>query len=188
VQRLPLSPEVHFRLNTTDLRDVAAILMSREPEHFDETLRQGEKLTREELFLANEHQGSGFVAILDDDGTSAWLYLRQCSSGMPIADAWVFNRVPAPPASAIQSYRGRPPPAAQGYAGDEALCPAPANHEWSFVWSPDGKSVAVLMDGRAVACIIAGDKRGYSRNLVQDGPWGHPWSDAVYDAAFGSPE
>jgi hypothetical protein len=152
------------------------------------THREGDNLTGEDLFLSSEHQGSGCVAILDDDGTSAWLYLRKSRSDMPFADAWVYNRVPAPPMTAIQSYRGRPPPAAQGYVSDAAICPVPGKHEWSFVWSSDGQSVAVLKDGLPVACIVAGDKRGHSRGLVQEGGWGHPWSDDVFDATFASSE
>lgn len=145
-------------------------------------------MSDEDLFLSSEHQGSGCVAILDDDDTSAWLYLRETSSGKPFADAWVYNRVTAPPITAIQSYRGGPPPAAQGYASESALCPEPAKHEWSFLWSSDGQSVAVLKDGLPVACIVAGTKGGYSRELVQEGGWGHPWSDEVFDATFAPSE
>jgi hypothetical protein len=146
---------------------------------------QREKMmTDEDLFLETQHPSSGRLAILDDDGTSAWLYLRESGSAMPSADAWVYNRVPAPPIAAIQSYRGRPPPAAQGYASESALCPEPAKHEWSFLWSSDGQSIAVCKDGVPVACIVAEKKGGYSRELIQDGPWGHPWSDEIFDATF----
>lgn len=145
-------------------------------------------MSDEDLFLSSEHQGSGCVAILDDDGTSAWLYLRKSASDMPIADAWVYNRIPAPPMSEIPSYRGGPPPAAEGYVSNAAFCPEPRKHEWSFLWSSDGQSVAVLKDGLPVACIIAGDKRGYSRGLVQEGGWGHPWSVNAFDGAFAPSE
>src|SRR3954469_25209848 len=97
----------------------------------------------ENLFLEHEHRESGLVAVLEDDGTSAWLYLSEADSRKPIDDAWVYNRIDPPPAEAIKAYRGGPPPAAQGYASEDALCEAPLSHEWSFMWSQDGKSVAV---------------------------------------------
>lgn len=136
------------------------------------------------LFVQHEHRESGRVAVLEDDGTSAWLYLSEADSRKPIGDAWVYNRIAAPPTEAIKSYRGGPPPAAQGYASETALCEDPSSHDWSFVWSPDGESVAVAMDDEPVAFIIGGEKEGYSRELVKDGPWGHPWSDKLFRSKF----
>ena len=141
-------------------------------------------MSDENLFLEHQHASSRRFAVLEDDGTSAWLYLTEPDSRKPSGDAWVYNRIAAPPAKEIPSYRGGPPPAAQGYASDAALCHAPTQHAWSFLWSSDGESVAVLMDDQPVACIVAGTKGGYSRELVKDGPWGHPWSDKVYAATF----
>ncbi len=136
------------------------------------------------LFLEHQHPSSRRFAVLEDDGTSAWLYLTEPDSRKPAGDAWVYNRIAAPPSEAIKSYRGGPPPAAQGYASDSALCIAPTTHEWSFLWSSVGESVAVLMDDEPMACIVAGTKGGYSRELVKEGPWGHPWCNKLYEATF----
>jgi hypothetical protein len=141
-------------------------------------------MSDENLFLEHKHPASRRLAVLEDDGTSAWLYMTEPDSRKPVADAWIYNRVAAPPADAIKSYRGGPPPAAQGYASEAALCEEPLSHEWSFVWSPDGESVAVVKDGQPVACIIGGQKGGYSRELVKDGPWGHPWSEMLFRSKF----
>lgn len=138
------------------------------------------------LFLDSEHPASGRRAVLDDDGTSAWLYLTEPGTRKPVADAWVYNRVAAPAVDAIQSYRGGPPPAAQGYASESALCEAAFAQEWSFIWSTDGESVAVAKDNQPVAFIVRGQKRGYSRELVKDGPWGHPWSESLFRSTFGA--
>lgn len=40
-------------------------------------------------------------------------------------------------------------------------------------------------DGQAVACIVNAQKRGYSRELVKDGPWGRVWSESNFEKAFG---
>lgn len=138
------------------------------------------------LFLEDEHGESGLLAVLEDDGTSAWLYLSDADSRKPLADAWVYNRIAAPSTEEIEKYRGGPPPAARGYAGKDALCEDPSSHEWSFVWSANGESVAVAKDGKPLAFITSGQKRGYSRALVKDGPWGHPWSEKLYRSTFGA--
>jgi len=96
-----------------------------------------------------------------------------------------YNRIASPQMETINKYRGGPPPAAQGYASESALCENPTAHEWSFVWSPDGESVAVVNDGQAIAFIVDGQKSGYSRELVKDGPWGHPWSESLFRQKFG---
>ncbi|MHC4694986.1 MAG: hypothetical protein ACYS67_19825 [Planctomycetota bacterium] len=138
----------------------------------------------ENLFINDQNPQSLRFAVIEDDGNSAWLYLTECDSPKPVADVWLYNRIPAPPMEDIQSYRGGPPPAARGYVSDSALCMTPKNHEWRFLWSTDRESVAVTRDGVPVACIVAGQKRGYSRELNKDGPWGNTWSDELYDEIF----
>lgn len=137
------------------------------------------------LFLSEMHPVSRRFAELEDDGTSAWLYLTEPNTRRVVADAWVYNRVAPPRPEEANSFRPTPPPAALGFAIARALCASPERHEWGFAWSDDGGSVAVTKDGQAVACIIAGNKRGYSRELVRDGPWGNAWSDAAFARAFG---
>jgi len=141
-------------------------------------------MSDESLFLENEHPTSRRMAVLEDSGTSLWLYLTEPNSRKPAADAWVHNRIAAPPAAAIESFRGGPPPAVQGYASDAALCGDPMAHRWSFIWSSDGESVAVAKDGEPVAFIVAGHHRGYGRELVKDGAWGQPWSDELFASTF----
>jgi len=134
----------------------------------------------EELFLGEEHPKSGRTATFEDDGTSAWLYLSERKSPQIAADAWVFNRIPAPKSADIEKYRGGPPPAAKEYAGPRALCANPADHDWQFLWSADGESVAILQDGIALAMIAKGKGPGFSRHLKKSGPWGRPWDEVRY--------
>ena len=141
-------------------------------------------MPEEELFLDSQHPTSKRFGVFEDNGISAWLYLTEPSTRKPVADAWVYNRVPAPTTKEIQSYRGGPPPAAIGYASDDALCHTPSEHEWSFIWSTDGESVAIARNGMPVACIATAQKPGYSRELIKDGPWGNPWSDELFERTF----
>ena len=135
-------------------------------------------------FLSERHPVSRRLAEFDDDGTSAWLYLSGVDGDRPEADAWVYNRVPAPEPDQLERYRGGPPPAARGYAGAEALCEQP---EVSL-----GRAVVCRRScgGRAprrpaLAFIPAGARRGHSRLLVRSGPWGEIWSEVAYIHAIG---
>ncbi len=137
------------------------------------------------LFLQSQHPESLRHAILEDDGTSAWLYLTEPDKPKPVADTWVYNRIKAPSREEVRAYQGGPPPAAEGCAGPNALCSDPHDHEWALLWSSAGDSVAVVRDGMPLACIVSGHERGFCRDLVGDGPWGNTWSYEVYRDVFG---
>jgi hypothetical protein len=78
-------------------------------------------MSDENLFLDSQHSTSRRFAVLEDNGTSAWLYLTEPDSRTPVADAWVYNRIPAPSTKKILSYRGGPAPAAIGYTSDGGI-------------------------------------------------------------------
>lgn len=137
-----------------------------------------------DLFQDEQHATSLRYAIFEDDGTSAWMYLTEPDLPKPIGDAWVYNRVAAPATADIESFRNGPPPAAEGFASKSARCASPEDYEWTFLWSADGDAVALCKDGEPVAMIVAGKQGGFSRELIKDGPWGHPWSDKVFEQTF----
>ena len=137
-----------------------------------------------DLFFDSQHAVSRRFVVFEDNGTSAWLYLTAPETRQPIADVWVYNRIPAPSTSAISSYRGGPPPAAIGFCSDAAMCETPADFEWSFVWSDDGESVAIAKEGIPVAYVLSGHKQGFSRELIKNGPWGNTWSEDHFARCF----
>ena len=139
------------------------------------------------LFLSEQHAASRRHAVLEDDGRCGWLYLTHPDSTRPVADVWVFNRVPPPPPDEIRGDAPSPPPAALGYAGTFALIGAPDAKNWSFVWSADGDAVAIAKDGEPVAFVRSGRKQGYCRNLIRSGPWGDVWSDEGFGETFAPP-
>jgi hypothetical protein len=128
--------------------------------------------------IREQHPDSQRTATFEDDGTSAWLFLSEPKGLKLVADAWVYNRVPAPTRDQVKSFRSGPPPAAEGYAGPDALCEEPTKFDWRFQWSMDGHSVAILQDGIPVAAIIDAQRPGMSRSLIQNGPWGIVWDDS----------
>ncbi|HBE70915.1 MAG TPA: hypothetical protein DDW52_22445 [Planctomycetaceae bacterium] len=139
-------------------------------------------MSDEHTYSVESRHASGNVVVFEDDGTSAWLYLLGRSDGKPISDVWVHNRVKAPNASEIKNYRDGPPPAASGFSDDSNICEAPELHDWTFVWRPDGEAVTLHRDGHPVALLLASQRRGWSRNLTRNGPWGNTWDDGTCSA------
>ena len=138
------------------------------------------------LVLESHCPISDRIAVLDDDGCCAWLYLRKPNSSEIEFDAWVHNRAIVADRQSLVIERGVPPPAPSDYTSDSATCDDPKKHSWLFEWSSDGHSVSLLRDSVAVAFIVAKQERGFSRELTKSGPWGNVWSDAIYNTVFGS--
>lgn len=138
----------------------------------------------EPLFLSEQHPLSKRHVVLEDDGQTIWLYLTLRDSVRPVTDVWVYNRVERPGAR-VTSSAPSPPPATAEFLGDTGRIEFPLAHDWSFVWSADGEAVAVVMDGKPVAFVRSQQKPGLSRQLSQDGPYGHVWSEDEYQATFG---
>lgn len=133
-----------------------------------------------------QHPVSRRWAFFEDDGTSAWLYLTLPDSPELVADCWVYNRIPAPPIADLPKYKGGPPPACAGYAGPGAQHRGARREDIELIWAPEGEAVAVTVDGELYGFLTLGTRGGFSRHLAQDGPWGHPWDDALFLQLFAS--
>jgi hypothetical protein len=136
------------------------------------------------IFLADQHPISRRWAIFEDDERSGWLYLTEIDQPGIVGDCWIYNRVPAPDPSEVEALRQGPPPAARGFAGAEALAIDPDTSRIAFRWAEDGRAVALLIDGEPLGFLIAGERRGISRNLARSGPWGQTWDQTRYDRVF----
>ena len=140
-------------------------------------------MTEENIYLTSENNLSKLTAIFEDDGISAWLYLHKSNS--VIFDAWVYNRISTPSKDYLENNRNSPPPAVQGFASETSLYNSPKDHKWSFLWSKDGMSVALLKDNIPISCIVSNLEQSYSKELIKNGPWGNTWSKEIYNANFG---
>lgn len=136
-----------------------------------------------ELFLSERHSISGRTATIEDYGRCAFLYLSEPNSLRPVGDCWLYNRIPAPKPSEVKNFRPNPPPAAQGYAGENALMPLPDAADIEFRWATDGDTVAVLHQGTPLGLLVAGEK-GMSLHLLKSGPWGEPWDQQKYNGTM----
>ena len=131
------------------------------------------------LFLSDQNAHSLRHAVVEDDGDVAYLYLTAPQLTTVDAAAWIYNRA---------NFRVIPPPASGAESFDRTAsgaCPNPAASDWTFLWSHDGQSVAVLADGFPMACIINATNPGYSRGLAASNSLGNAWNNGVYAQIFG---
>jgi len=83
-----------------------------------------------------------------------------------------------------QNYLNKPPPIVIGSAGVAAYLPHPNKGEFHLHWSADGQSVAVLKENIPLACILNAERKGFSKNLIAESPWGYAWNQIHYDETF----
>lgn len=134
--------------------------------------------------VCETHPKSKKEARLEDHGHSAWLYITRPNSQVVTADCWIYNRISAPSDSEITKYRTSSPPAVSAYAHSHAEFTPLHSDVFELKWSPDGRSVAVLINGIPFGFIPPGVQRGYSKHLIKTGPWGHKWDEKLYLILF----
>jgi hypothetical protein len=139
----------------------------------------------QELFLSEQHPVSRRWAIIEDDGRVAWLYLTEPDTRKPVADCWLYNRVPTP--AHFDSARGEPPVVPQTHAGVDATSQPPSAESVRLRWSRDGESVAVFFDAELIGFIAPGQKRGFSRHIRVSGPFGSVLDTELFQRVFVEP-
>ena len=136
----------------------------------------------QELFVSEQHPVSRRWAVIEDDGRAAWLYLTEPDTRKPVADCWLYNRVPTPPH--FDSVRDEPPVVPQTHAGMGATSQPPAAESVRLRWSRDGESVAVFFDAELIGFIAQGQKRGFSRHIRVSGPFGSVLDAEIFHRVF----
>jgi hypothetical protein len=126
-------------------------------------------------------------AMLSEDGPTSWLYLHAPSDDREIpgqvdATCFAYNRIDPIDVKDVKKYRPDPPPIAQGYASDRAVCRNSENHRWMIIWSMDGEAVVLMRDDETWGLVSLQAPRGFSKAIQIEGPWGNPWSNEVYEA------
>jgi hypothetical protein len=119
----------------------------------------------EDIFIHSYSEASGRFAILDDNGKVAFLYLTKSGSQQPEKDAIAYMRN-APPKNADwreMAKAGESPLLSHDFATVDAVIPDALASEFSFRWSSDGKSVALIYKGSPIALVSASEKCGYSK-------------------------
>jgi len=128
----------------------------------------------EELFLSAQEPTSGRWAILEDDGTSAWLYVTEPDSRKPVADCLVYSRVAPVSDAELKAHRGGPPPISARFSSAEAVVDAPSGAAIELTWTPDGRAAVVTINSELWAKVVVAEGRGSSRAISRSGPFGDP--------------
>jgi hypothetical protein len=136
----------------------------------------------QDLFLSEQHPISRRWAAIEDDGRVAWLYLTEPDTRKPVADCWLYNRVPTPPH--FESVRGEPAVVPQTHAGGGATSRPPSTQSVRLRWSRDGESVAVFFDAELIGFVTQGQKRGFSRHIRVSGPFGSVLDTELFQRVF----
>lgn len=138
------------------------------------------------IFLTSSHPVSRRVAILEDDTEVAYLYLTAPETQRPEKDAIVYTRVP--PVSKVNWERirqtGETPMLREDLASSTAILLAPQEREFSFKWSHDGNSVAVLRNGIPMAFATMSERFGYSKAVSVSSPLANAWNQPKYTSLF----
>lgn len=126
-------------------------------------------------------------AILADDGATGILYLHAPSDDAAKtaeveATCFAYNRVDPIDAKDVHRYRPKPPPIARGYASKDAVCRRPETHKWDVKFSTDGTAALLVRDDEPWAIVSLDARRGLSKAIETEGPWGSPWSGEVCEA------
>jgi hypothetical protein len=131
-----------------------------------------------------QHPTTKRWAILDDDGTSAWLTVTEPDVPRPVGDCFVYNcRMPEANLPSSQDRSG-PPPITTRFASELAHRPNVSSERVRVAWTARGDAAVVLLDDEPVALLVVGEKNGYSRGIAVDGPYGHPWDEARFEEVF----
>ncbi len=139
----------------------------------------------EEQLASSYSERSKRHAILAQDSNTAWVYMHgpqtaPATPGPVDATCFAYNLCDLIATKDVKNYRPAPPPIAVGYGSDVAVCRKPMEHRWQLRWSEDGNVVVLLRDGDPWCLVSTDEPRGYSKAIQAEGPWGNPWSEAVY--------
>src|SRR5262245_26867311 len=138
------------------------------------------------MFLQSRSPVSKRIAILEDNGKVAFLYLTEPNVSRPLRDAIVYSRIP--PVKAVDWDRirktGETPLLTTDIASPTAVIPSPRQSEFTFKWSEDGEAVAVLRQGVPLAFVSIKARLGYSKAVVVASPLVNVWDQQLYSSLF----
>lgn len=136
-------------------------------------------------FVEDCHPTSARCAILEDNGSSAWLYLTPAGGEGIEKDAFAYSPIlPHQELDRAAIEAGNPPILTRRYASENAIIESPDENSFQFVWSSDGESVALLYKGDPIAMVVSGYEKGFSVALVSKSGFGQAWDQSVYEVVF----
>ena len=169
----PLSRALGFRSNMKHILFILCTLMSG-------------VVMSEGLFLSSYNKVSDRYAILDEFDQSGVLYLTKPETQEPERDAVAYiHYAPVSKETWKQRMRaGEPPQLHEGVASEVAVIAKTAGQDFSFLWSADGNSVALLYKNAPIAFVTQSEKYGFSKAVVSDSPIVSAWDAEKFNELF----
>ncbi|MEZ9017880.1 hypothetical protein AB6E79_13230 [Vibrio lentus] len=140
----------------------------------------------EGLFLNSYNEVSERYAILDEADQSGVLYLTTPETQKPERDAVAYIQyAPVSEETWKQKTRaGEPPLLHERLASEVAVIAKTAEQDFSFLWSVDGHSVALLYKNEPIAFVTQNEKYGFSKAVVSDSPIVSVWDSEKFNELF----
>jgi len=124
----------------------------------------------EGLLVEDHDPVSGYSAVFDDDGKTAYAYL---SDGKRIvADVWLYNRGESPDDPEWDDPGKMPFANPKGYANGELFPPVADPSQLRFEWALGavGPTLRIFIRGEAFGVLTPGSKPGWSKLALANGP------------------
>lgn len=140
----------------------------------------------EGLFLSSYNEKSGRFAILDEYDHSGVLYLTKQETQKPERDAVAYIQyTPISEETWKQKMReGEPPKLHEKLVSETAYIEKTAGQDFSFLWSEDGNSVALLHKGAPIVFVTQSEKYGFSKAVISDSPIVSVWDSEKFRELF----
>lgn len=139
-----------------------------------------------DIIFESKSPDSKKLAIFEDNGSSAWLYLASAKNHDVEKDAFVYSpQTPRKELNRSGMKDGEPPILIQEYASENAVVRIDDENDLSIVWSDNGKSLSLFYGAEVLAAIYEDDEQGYSKALSVRCGFGKPWSDDKFAEHFG---
>jgi hypothetical protein len=139
----------------------------------------------DEIFIESHNPTSRRWAILEGNSNSAWLYLTEAGQPKPDKDAFVYSPIPPIKDLNIEDIKnGESPILTESIASTSAVINSAQAEDFTFLWSTDGESVAVLHKSTPLAMITKDSKSGFSKSLSKESFFGNPWEQSIYNKYF----
>ncbi len=141
----------------------------------------------EGIFIHSYNEQSDRFAILDEFGKTGVLYLSQQGNQKPEKDAFAYMQEPPIDQETWKEKMraGEPPTLHTGIASENAVIPKTKESDFSFIWSNNGQSVALIYQGNAIAFIASNEKYGFSKAISKESAISNPWNQTLYESLFG---
>lgn len=140
----------------------------------------------EGLFLNLYNEVSERYAILDEADHSGVLYLTAPETQKPERDAVAYIQYdPVSEETWKQKIRaGEPPQLHERLVSEVAVIAKTVEQDFSFLWSVDGHSVALLYKNEPIAFVTQSEKYGFSKAVVSDSPLVFVWDSERFSELF----